>query len=57
MYEEISYFKQKWQCEFSEPVIDGINEGVDAAKNALKKIIETVEEIDAENYAQIKGKQ
>ena len=55
--EEIAYAQEKAQWAFSEPVIDVINEGMDAAKNALKKIIETVEEIDAENYTQIKGKQ
>ncbi len=55
--EEISYAQEKSQWAFSEPVTDSINEGMDAAKNALKKIIETVEEIDAENYTQIKGKQ
>ena len=55
--EEISYAQEKSQWVFSEPVTDVINEGIDSAKNALKKIIETVDEIDAENYAQIKGKQ
>ena len=55
--EEISYAQEKSQWAFSEPVTDVINEGIDSAKNALKKIIETVEEIDAENYTQIKGKQ
>lgn len=55
--EEIAYAQEKSQWAFSEPVTDVINEGMDAAKNALKKIIETVEEIDAENYTQIKGKQ
>lgn len=55
--EEIAYAQEKTQWAFSEPVTDVINEGMEAAKNALKKIIETVEEIDAENYTQIKGKQ